>query len=112
MAVGARAADLRQQLLGASAIPTRDRVAQLLAIAERFVRSVNESCVVRMIFFGESSLRRAICEFALQSQRERNHQALEKKIIQPEFMEFPVGGPIRSRQRLGGLLRYYYRDAA
>jgi hypothetical protein len=34
------------------------------------------------------------------------------QIIQPEFPEFPVEGDLHSRKRLGGLLRYYYREAA
>ena len=88
------------------------RSPNLNAFAERFVRSVKESCVERMIFFGESALRRAVAEFALHYHTERNHQGLENKIIQPEFQEFPKVGTIRSRQRLGGLLRYYYREAA
>ena len=65
-----------------------------------------------MIFFGEATLRRAVAEFALHYHTERNHQGLENKIIHPEFPEFPDVGTIRSRQRLGGLLRYYYREAA
>jgi hypothetical protein len=65
-----------------------------------------------MMFFGESSLRRVISEFALHYHRERNHQGLENRIIQPEFAKLPDGGTIRSRQRLGGLLRYYYREGA
>ena len=88
------------------------RSPNLNAFAERFVRSVKESCVERMIFFGESALRRAVSEFALHYHTERNHQGLENKIIQPEFVDFPETGSIRSRQRLGGLLRYYYREAA
>jgi len=97
---------------GIEPLPLPARSPNLNAFAERFVHSVKESCVERMIFFGESSLRRAISEFALNYHRERNHQALENKIIQPEFAEFPDGGTIRSRQRVGGLLRYYYREAA
>ena len=88
------------------------RSPNLNAFAERFVRSIKESCVERMIFFGESALRRAVCEFALHYHTERNHQGLDNKIIRPEFAEFPDMGTIRSRQRLGGLLRYYYREAA
>ncbi len=88
------------------------RSPNLNAFAERFVRSMRESCVERMIFFGEPALRRAVSQFALHYHTERNHQGLENKIIQPEFAEFPDSGTIRSRQRLGGLLRYYYREAA
>jgi hypothetical protein len=44
--------------------------------------------------------------------QERNHQALENQIIRPEFAEFPAEGSVHRRKRLGGLLNYYYRDAA
>jgi hypothetical protein len=43
---------------------------------------------------------------------ERNHQGRANKIIRPEFPAFPVPGDVRRRKRLGGLLRYYYREAA
>ncbi|PYS44867.1 MAG: hypothetical protein DMG13_33200, partial [Acidobacteria bacterium] len=33
------------------------------AYAERFVRTIKESCLERMIFFRETSLRKAIAEF-------------------------------------------------
>lgn len=65
-----------------------------------------------MIFFGEASLRRAVSEFALHCRAERNHQGLENTIILPESPEFPETGRVYCRRRLGGLLRYYYREAA
>jgi putative transposase len=84
----------------------------LNAFAERFVRSIKESCLERMVLIGEPSLHRATTEFVLHYHAERNHQGLGNKIIRPEFAEFPDEGPINSRKRLGGLLRYYYREAA
>jgi|ERR1035437_8767901 transposase InsO family protein len=84
----------------------------LNAFAERFVRSIKESCLDRMALIGESSLHRAISEFVLHYHAERNHQGLGNKIIRPEFVEFPSEGAINCRKRLGGLLRYYYREAA
>ena len=104
----------RETLENAGVEPLRlpARSPNLNAFAERFVRSVKESCVEQMILFGESALRRAVAEFALHYHTERNQQGLENKIIQPEFPEFPDVGTIRSRQRLGGLLRYYYRESA
>ncbi len=47
----------------------------LNAYAERFVRSIKESCLDRMIWFGESSLRRGISEFVVHD-KERHHQGL------------------------------------
>lgn len=100
----------RATLKSAGVAPLRlpVRSPNLNAFAERFVRSIKASCVERMICFGESALRRVVSEFALHYHTERNHPGLENKIIRPEFTEFPDIGTIRSRQRLGGLLRYYY----
>ena len=66
----------------------------------------------RMILVGEESLHRAIREFVLHYHTERNHQSLGNKIIRPEFAVFPSAGEIHCRTRLGGMLRYYYRQAA
>ena len=43
--------------------------------------------------------------------RERNHQGLENRIIEPGFGSAEEG-EVGCCERLGGLLRYYYRDAA
>src|SRR5262249_10669401 len=61
---------------------------------------------------GESSLHRATAPFVLHYHQERNHQGLDNKIIRPEFSPLPSTGPIRCRKRLGGMLNYYYREAA
>ncbi len=66
-----------------------------------------------MILIGEGSLRRAVHEFCEHYyHHERNHQGLENKIIDPEFSPTGGAGEVSCRQRLGGSLRYYYRDAA
>jgi len=88
------------------------RSPNLNAVAERFVRSIKESCLDRMVLIGESSLHRATSQFALHYHAERNHRGLTNKIIHPEFVPFPTTGAVNCRKRLGGLLRYYYRDAA
>ncbi len=64
-----------------------------------------------MIFFGEKSLRRAVNEFVDHYHSERNHQGLDNEIIEPGDEVGAVAGKIECRERLGGLLRYYYRDA-
>ena len=65
----------------------------------------------RMVLFGEGSLRKAINEFVEHYHRERNHQGLGNRLI----IEVETGtgscGPIQCRQRLGGMLDYYYRQA-
>jgi transposase InsO family protein len=88
------------------------RSPDLNAFAERFVRSIRESCLDRLILVGEGSLHRATSSFLVHYHQERNHQGMENKILQPEFNPLPIQGPIQCRKRLGGLLRYYYREAA
>ena len=75
------------------------------------MRTIKEECLDRMILIGEQSLRRAIDQFCEHYHRERNHQGLENKIIESEFGSVEEG-EVNCRERLGGLLRYYYRDAA
>ncbi len=65
-----------------------------------------------MIFFGEKSLRRAVTAFLKHYHGERNHQGLDNQIIEPGDEVGQVVGNIECRERLGGMLRYYYRDAA
>ena len=87
------------------------RSPNLNAFAERFVRTIRQECLSCIIFFGEASLRQAVEAFVAHYNRERNHQGLENKIIQPDVPQFSMEGEVRCRKRLGGLLRYYYREA-
>jgi len=82
------------------------------AYAERFVKTIKESCLERMIFFGEDSLRNAVRHFMEHYHLERNHQGLGNALIVPIQARRELTGAVRCRQRLGGLLNYYYRDAA
>ncbi len=77
-----------------------------------FVRTAKESCLNRMIFFGEDSLRRAVNEFLAHYHHERNHQGLGNRLIDPREEVGATDGSVTCRERLGGLLRYYYRQAA
>lgn len=88
------------------------RSPNLNAYAERFVRTIKESCLERMILFGENSLRRATREFLAHYHRERNHQGLNNRLIFPSPAGAIPTAPIQCRQRLGGMLNYYYRQAA
>jgi hypothetical protein len=56
----------------------------LNAYAERFVRSVKDECLKRMIFVGQASLRRAIGEYMAHYHEERNHQGLGNRLIRPK----------------------------
>jgi transposase InsO family protein len=80
------------------------------AYAERFVRSIREECLDRLILFGERRLLRALNEFVAHYHGQRNHQGLGNALITPAATA-AGGAPVRCRDRLGGLLRYYYRAA-
>jgi putative transposase len=84
----------------------------LNAHAERFVRTIKESCFERVILFGEGSLRKAIYQFVEHYHRERNHQGLGNRLIIEDETIVGRDGPIKCRQRLGGMLNYYFRQAA
>ena len=104
----------REFLKGEGVKPVRlpPRSPNLNAHLERYFRSLKEECLSRMIFFGEKSLRRAVTSYIQHFHSERNHQGLGNKIIDPGDEVGIVAGNIESRERLGGLLRYYYRAAA
>ena len=82
------------------------------AQAERFVRSIKESCPDRPILFGEESLRTALHQFVAHDHRERPHQGLGNRILRPEPGHVGNKGAVQRRERLGGLLNYYDRAAA
>jgi len=84
----------------------------LNAHQERFHRSIKEECLDRMIFFGENMLWRAVRQYIDHYHGERNHQGLGNRIIEPGEEVGRAEGAIEYRERLGGLLRYYYRKAA
>jgi len=82
------------------------------AFAERFVRSIKEKCLDRMILFGEKSLRRALREYVAHYQAERNHQGMGNRLLEPLARIDSTDGPIQCRERIGGMLNFYYREAA
>jgi putative transposase len=82
------------------------------AFAERFVRSVKDECLDRMILFGEASLRRALKEYVVHYHTERNHQGVGNRLLEPLAMVGSSNDPIYCRERLGGMLNFYYREAA
>jgi putative transposase len=84
----------------------------LNAHIERFMRSLKEECLERLILFGEESLRNAVGEFLIHFHSERNHQGLQNRLIQPVAEAKRSQGDVECRGRLGGMLRYYYRKAA
>ena len=80
------------------------------AYAERFVRSIKEESLNRMIFFGEGHLRHAIDEYIAHYHSERNHQGLGNELIESDSVSEQCGEVLR-HERLGGLLNFYQRAA-
>jgi len=97
---------------GVQAVRLPPRSPNLNADAERFVGTIKDSCLDRIILVGEASLRRAVREFADHYHQERNHQGLGNRLIVPLPEPPTAEGHIACRQRLGGLLKYYHRPAA
>ena len=97
---------------GAEPLLLPPRSPDLNAYIERFMNSLKSEALSRMIFFDEKSLRRAVTAFLKHYHGERNHQGLDNQIIEPGDEVGRVVGNIECRERLGGMLRYYYRDAA
>jgi transposase InsO family protein len=100
----------RLQEGGLRVIQTPYRAPNCNAHAERFVRSIKEECLDRLIPFGEGHFRRAVAQFVTHYHRERNHQGLGNQLIERPPEQECVGR-IARRSRLGGLLNYYARAA-
>ena len=77
------------------------------------MRSVKEECLSRLILFGEATLCRALNEYVEHYHHERNHQGKGNVLLFPTVsQDVERAGPMQCRERLGGLLRYYAREAA
>src|SRR6202158_1038853 len=96
---------------GTNVIRLPPRSPNLNAYAERFVRSIKSECLNRMIFIGQASLRRAVAEYVHHYHRERNHQGLDNRLIRAVPSSVQGVGMIRRKQRLGGMLNFYCREA-
>jgi len=95
---------------GVKTVKLPPRSPNLNPYAERWVQSVRRECLSKLILFGEGSLRRALKEYVAHYHRERNHQGKSNAILFPSESA-PDEGPIVVRERLGGLLKFYHREA-
>jgi transposase InsO family protein len=89
------------------------RSPNLNAYAERWVRSIKDEALSRIMLFGEDSLRHVLHEYVDHYHHERNHQGKGNVLLLPSSSQKPPrAGPMQCRERLGGLLKYYTREAA
>jgi putative transposase len=87
------------------------RSPNLNAFAERFVGSVKSECFDRIVPLGETHLRAAVLAFMDHYHEERPHQGLGNELIAPKTA-LCGPGPLRCRERLGGVRKFYHREAA
>jgi transposase InsO family protein len=95
---------------GIRVVQTPWRAPNANAHAERFVRSIKQECLDRLIPLGERHFRQTVSEYIAHYHHERNHQGLGNGLIDgigPNRRQ----GRIRRHSRLGGLLNYYERAA-
>ena len=79
------------------------------AYAERWVKSVKDECLSKIILFGE---RRALSEYVEHYHAERNHQGKSNVLLFCRATETRRAEPVQCRERLGGILNYYHQEAA
>ena len=97
---------------GVRCVKLPPRSPNLNAYAERFVRSIKSECLNRMIFLGGKHLRYVVNEYVEHYHAERNHQGIGNRLIEERHEGAQNTGPVVSRTRVGGMLRYYHRAAA
>ena len=90
---------------GIRVVLTPVRAPNANAHAERFVRSITEECLGRIIPLGADPTHRFVEHY----HRERNHQGLDNRLIIGAAPD--AARPVRRRSRMGGLLNYYERAA-
>ncbi len=82
------------------------------AFAERFVHSIRSECLDLLILPGEGALRKTVEAYLEHYLAERNHQGIGNRLIDPAELNSGSIGPVHFREKLGGLLRFYHREAA
>lgn len=81
------------------------------AFAERWVRTVREECLNKLLIVNQAHLRRVMQEFVAYHNSARPHQGIDQQIPTPHTA-LVSSGPVRCRNVLGGIIHDYYRDAA
>lgn len=92
-------------------IRTPYRAPKANAFAERWVRSVREECLDRLLILNEAHLRRVLREYVVYFNQARPHQGIEQRCPIP-IESGRREGSVKRRDVLGGIIHDYQRDAA
>jgi len=97
---------------GVETVKLPARSPNLNAYAERFVRSIKSECLSKIIPLGERHLRLVVSEYVEHYHVKRNRHGLDNRLIERSRGQPPDGGRVARCERLGGVLNFYYREAA
>ena len=97
---------------GIDVIRTPYRAPNANAYAERWIRSVREECLDKMLVINQAHLRRVMRDYVGFFNTARPHQGIEQRIPVPAATSCQTNGPVRCRNVLGGIIHDYYRAAA
>ena len=74
--------------------------------------SAGSVCLSRVVPLGGGHLRLLVGEYVEHDHRERNHQGLDNQLLQRPPPPVSLTADVQRRERLGGLLNFYHREAA
>ena len=99
---------------GIEVIPLPYRAPVANSFAERFVGTARRELLDHLLIFGQRHLEHVLGEFIEHYHEQRPHQGLEQRVPRPRepMGAIAEGGPVLRRDRLGGLLHEYFREAA
>ena len=96
---------------GIKVIKTPIKAPNANAFAERWVRSIREECLDKLIVVNQKHLRHVVREYINYYNTRRPHQGIHQQSPLPRS-ELPENGVVKRRKVLGGIINDYYRDAA
>ena len=70
------------------------------------------ACLSRVVPLGEGHVRLLVGEYVDHDHRARNHQGLDNQLLQRPPPPVSLAADVQRRERLGGLLNFYHREAA
>jgi putative transposase len=91
-------------------VTLQPRSPNLNAHCEGCIKSIKTEALSKMVLFGEASLPHVLTNYVDYHHSERNHQGKGNLVLFPKPAD-RIGessGQFRTRERLGGLLKFYH----